>query len=410
MIKLALLSGIIALAVTSLATPLVRLFARKYGAMDWPNKRKVHEHPIPRWGGLAIAFGFFVGIAALFSFPQFRALLRFGYEMPTGPFAGANIKMVDQLVGLLVGAGIVLLLGAADDRNPQPAVTKLFVQILAASVVAFLGVFIWGLAFPGGRYVAFSKFVSLGMTIAWIIGFMNAVNLVDGLDGLATGIAAIAAASFLAVSFLQGEPTAVLAPPSLAQQHMEQAQAKTKAQTGKSVKTPPSSRHKRSSYQLRTEQRAKERAEKEQRTKAFAQKEYITKQQKLAMILAGALAGACAGFLFHNFHPAKIFMGDSGSYFIGFVLGAISIIGTLKTAAVMAVVVPVIVVALPVLDVGFAIVRRISRRRPVMEADREHMHHRLLAHGWSQREIVLLMFTITLVLSNLAIIAAAWRK
>jgi UDP-GlcNAc:undecaprenyl-phosphate/decaprenyl-phosphate GlcNAc-1-phosphate transferase len=125
--------------------------------------------------------------------------------------------------------------------------------------------------------------------------------------------------------------------------------------------------------------------------------------------LCAALTGACMGFLYYNFHPAKIFMGDSGSQFLGFMLGAISVIGTLKTTAVVALFIPIIVVALPVLDVAFSILRRFRKKRPIMEADKEHFHHRLLSIGWTHREIVLLVYIITLILSISAILLTVFK-
>jgi UDP-GlcNAc:undecaprenyl-phosphate GlcNAc-1-phosphate transferase len=174
---------------------------------------------------------------------------------------------------------------------------------------------------------------------------MNAINLADGLDGLAAGLAAIAAVTFLFVALLQGETRIVL----------------------------------------------------------------YAKQLKLAAVLAAAVGGACLGFLIFNFHPARIFMGDGGTLFLGFMLGSISVVGTLKTSAVLAFLIPVIVVALPVTDTAFAIVRRYRRGNGVMAADRGHFHHRLLDLGWTQREVVLLVYVLTLILSMAALLLTFFR-
>jgi UDP-GlcNAc:undecaprenyl-phosphate/decaprenyl-phosphate GlcNAc-1-phosphate transferase len=197
----------------------------------------------------------------------------------------------------------------------------------------------------GWGYVEFPILVSQIFTLLWLLGFMNAVNLVDGLDGLAAGIAAIASGTFLIVCVLQGDTQVLL----------------------------------------------------------------FAKQLKLAAVLSAAVFGAAVGFLLYNFFPARVFMGDGGALFLGFMLGAISIIGTLKTSAVLAFLIPVIVVALPVLDVAFAMVRRFRRGQGLMEPDRGHFHHRLLSLGWTQREIVLLVYVISLLLSITAILLTVFK-
>ncbi|MEK7765452.1 MAG: MraY family glycosyltransferase, partial [bacterium] len=224
-----------------------------------------------------------------------------------------------------------------------PAVVKLPWQIIAAYVAMDYGVRISGLAVPMGEgYLGLPLLAGQALTIVWLLGFMNTVNLADGLDGLAAGIVAIAAGTFFVVAVLQGQTQVVL----------------------------------------------------------------FAKQLKLAAVLSAALCGAALGFLYHNFHPAKQFMGDSGSLLLGFMLGAITVIGTLKTTAVFALIIPVIVVAVPVLDVAFAIVRRARRHRPIMGADGEHLHHRLLRLGWTQREVVLLVYNLSLLLGVAAILLA----
>jgi len=255
------------------------------------------------------------------------------------------LSLKAQFVGILVGALVVLALGMWDDRKSLPALPKLLVQIIAAYVAMVYGVRIAGLALPGLGFVDFPIFLSQIITLLWLLGFMNAVNLIDGLDGLAAGLAAIAAGTFLVVCVLQGETKIVL----------------------------------------------------------------FSKQLKLAAILSAAVLGASLGFLLYNFHPARVFMGDGGALFLGFMLGAISIIGTLKTSAVLAVIIPVLVVALPVLDVAFAMFRRFRSGQGMMQADRLHFHHRLLAFGWTQKEIVLLMYVVTLVLSILTILLTLFK-
>jgi UDP-GlcNAc:undecaprenyl-phosphate GlcNAc-1-phosphate transferase len=238
-------------------------------------------------------------------------------------------------VGILVGGSIVFLIGMMDDKKPLPAITKLLMQIIAAYAAMMYGVRIAGMTLPGAGYVTFPIWLSQAVTLFWMLGFMNTINLVDGLDGLAAGVAVIAAGTFLMVCVLQGETKVLL----------------------------------------------------------------FAKQLKLASVLSAALCGAALGFLFFNFHPARIFMGDGGALFLGFMLGAASVIGTLKLTAVMAFVIPVLVIGLPVLDVAFAMLRRARNGRGLFSPDKGHFHHRLLSLGWTQREVVFLAYIITLLLS-----------
>jgi UDP-GlcNAc:undecaprenyl-phosphate GlcNAc-1-phosphate transferase len=175
---------------------------------------------------------------------------------------------------------------------------------------------------------------------------MNSINLADGLDGLAAGLAAIASATFLAVAIIQGGTDTL----------------------------------------------------------------FIAKQLKLAAVLSAALCGACLGFLPFNFSPARVFMGDGGALGIGFLLGTITVIGTLKTTAVLSIMIPVIVVALPVIDVSLAMLRRYRKKAGIMEPDREHLHHKLMSRGWSAREVVLLVYVLTLILSVSAIFLAIVKE
>jgi UDP-GlcNAc:undecaprenyl-phosphate GlcNAc-1-phosphate transferase len=233
-----------------------------------------------------------------------------------------------------------------DDKRGVPAIPKLLTQIIASLVALNYGVQIFRLRLPFFGYESFPILLSQVLTVFWIIGFMNSVNLADGLDGLAAGLAAIASATFLAVAIIQG-----------------------------STETT-----------------------------------FISKQLKLAGVLSAVLCGACLGFLPFNFSPAKVFMGDGGALGIGFLLGAITVIGTLKTTAVLSIMIPVIVVALPVIDVTLAMFRRYQKKRSITEPDKEHLHHRLLNLGWTAREVVLLVYVLTLILSVIAIFLAIVKE
>lgn len=334
---------IVACATSFTATPLSMWLAKRYGVMDRPDPRKVHSAPVPRWGGLAIYSGILVGLfGAYLGFPRFRTLLDFRHSIYSDGRLSEIVSLDKQFAGILVGLTIVVMLGMMDDRKPVPPVTKLFLQVIASLVALNYGVQISGLSLPFWNYFQFPIFLSQAVTVFWIIGFMNAINLADGLDGLAAGLAAIASATFLAVAVIQGNTDTL----------------------------------------------------------------FISKQLKLAAVLSAALSGSCLGFLPYNFNPAKVFMGDGGALGIGFLLGAITVIGTLKTTAVLSIVIPVIVVALPVLDVGLAMIRRYKKKSRIMEPDKEHLHHRLMAKGWTAREVVLLVYVLTLILSVSAIFLA----
>ncbi|OGS34395.1 MAG: hypothetical protein A2474_03610 [Elusimicrobia bacterium RIFOXYC2_FULL_34_12] len=332
---------IVSLVISFAFTPLAGLLAKKFKVMDNPDARKVHSKLMPRWGGIAIYLGFVVGVCSLFLFKRFGQLLAFRHKVIVNDNLIDILSLENQFIGIIVGGTILFILGLLDDKKSIPPVPKFLIQIIAALTVINYGVNITGLNLPFfSNYLNFPLLLSQIITIFWLIGFMNTINLIDGLDGLAAGVVAIAASTFLIVAILQSDTKVIL----------------------------------------------------------------FSKQLKLAAILCAALTGACIGFLFHNFYPAKIFMGDSGSQFIGFILGAITVIGTLKTTAVVSLFIPIIVVAFPVLDVAFSILRRFSSKKSIMEADKGHFHHRLLGKGWTQREIVFLIYIITFILSLFAIL------
>ncbi|MFN3967026.1 MAG: MraY family glycosyltransferase, partial [Endomicrobiia bacterium] len=301
------------------------------------------------WGGLAIFLSFFICITiAYYLFPKFHNVLSYRLEDTKSKFV-SSIYIQTQVIGILIGSVLVLALGMIDDKKPVRAVTKLLVQIIAAYCTMDFGVRILGLNFPFGIEINFKKnelliFLSQLITVFWLIGFMNTINLADGLDGLATGIVAIASGTFFIISIL-------LKPDKI----------------------------------------------------------WLAKQLQMSAALSITLCGACLGFLFFNFNPAKIFLGDCGSLLTGFLLASISITGTLKTPLVISLFIPIIIVALPVLDVLLSIFRRIRKGTGIMEPDKEHIHHRLLKLGWTHREVVLIMYVITLVLSLFAVSFTAWK-
>ncbi|MCR5833999.1 MAG: undecaprenyl/decaprenyl-phosphate alpha-N-acetylglucosaminyl 1-phosphate transferase [Selenomonadaceae bacterium] len=294
---------VVALIVALLITPAVIILANKTGAMDAPNARKVHKKPIPRIGGLAIYAGFIAAIIFVF--------LKFDFDS----------EMLHETIGLIISGSLIVGLGLLDDYKNLPAKLKLLGQIGAAVFLVFVfDVRIDFITDPFGDYIYLNK-LAIPLTLFWLVGLTNTVNLIDGLDGLAAGVAAIASFTILLIALEQN---------------------------------------------------------------------FI-----LVAVLTAALAGAAVGFLKYNFNPAEIFMGDTGSMFLGFMLAGISVTGAVKSVATIALVVPVFALALPILDTTFAIVRRLRGGVPIFKPDKGHLHHRLLSAGFTQRQAVLLMYVIS---------------
>ncbi len=302
-----ILSILVAVIISFALTPLVKKLAHKVGAIDIPkDDRRVHKDPMPRLGGLAMYIGFIVS-TMLFT------------------------DLSKSIIGMILGATIIVIMGVVDDIKPLPAKLKLGIQILAALVLVAFDIQIEYVTnfFKPDELIFFKPIISIPLTIFWVVGITNTVNLIDGLDGLAAGISAIAAITLAYVAHILGQGTFV--------------------------------------------------------------------------ILTLAVAGSCIGFLPYNFNPAKIFMGDTGSLFLGFILASISVEGALKGPATLAIVVPVLALGLPIFDTTFAILRRICNGRPIMEADKGHLHHRLLSLGLCQKRAVLVLYLISSMLGVSAI-------
>ncbi len=304
-----LLSFVIAFAVAYATTPFVKLLAYRVGALDKPDEeRHIHKKVTPLLGGLAIFYGFVVSVLCL-------------------------CQIDISIRGMILGSLIIIITGIFDDIRALHPVTKLIGQILAAVVIVLHGIIIERISMPDilapGGILELGIF-SVPITIVWIIAVTNAVNLIDGLDGLAAGISSIASTTLFIIAL-------------------------------------------------------------------------ITAEANVALITA-ALAGACFGFLPYNFNPAKIFMGDTGAMFLGFILSVVSIMGTFKAYAVASFVVPFIVLGLPLFDTGFAILRRIKNHKPIMGADRGHLHHRLLDMGFNQKQTVGILYLISTVLGLSAVV------
>lgn len=305
------LSAALSFAISLAMTPQVKRFAEEIGAMDVPkDERRVHNHPIPRMGGLAIFMGFLASIL-IFS------------EMDT------------KIMGMFIGATIIVGMGAVDDIVSLNAWVKLGVQIVAALVVIRCGVVFDAISNP--NVLSDTMTISVGwlaipLTLLWIVGCTNAVNLIDGLDGLAVGVSAISSLTMLVVSLFVSEPG-------------------------------------------------------------------------VAVVL-GALTGACLGFIPYNLNPAKMFMGDVGSQFLGFVLAVMSMIGLFKLHTLITFLVPLMALAVPLADTTFAFCRRIIHGQSPFHADKGHFHHRLLAMGLNQKQAVAVLYGISAVLGLLAVLIA----
>jgi len=298
-----------AFGICLLTTPFAKRMSMKLGAIDYPKKRGLHKEPIPRMGGLAIVLGFILTMAIL------------------APFM-VEIRTL-QFAGFIGGALIIVILGMIDDVYNLGAKLKFAIQILAALIVVSTGTTIDLVMWPIPTYL---DGMSIPFTIIWIIGVTNAVNIIDGVDGLAAGVSSICATTIMILCILTGSP--------------------------------------------------------------------------LAVALMATLAGSCLGFLPRNFNPAEIIMGDTGSTFLGYVLAVSSILGVFKSYALLAVLIAVLCLALPIIDTAFAMLRRAINGKPIMGADRGHLHHRLIDRGYNQKQTVLILYAISAASGLVAILIA----
>jgi len=283
----------IAFGIVVLLTPAVGGMARLLGAVDRPDARRLNRRPIPRLGGLAI----FLGIV-----------------VPSLAF----LDLSGETRGVLLGAAVATVVGAVDDFRGLSPPTKLVGQFAAAAIAPAFGVWIDHFTFPFLGVVDLPAWMGVPLSMLWIVAVMNMVNFLDGLDGLAAGVCAIAGVTYCVLALSLGKPDPA--------------------------------------------------------------------------ILSAIVAGACLGFLRHNFFPARIFMGDSGAMCLGFILAAVSIQGLFKTASTVVLLLPLLVLAVPILDTSFVVARRLKHNRPIYTADRSHLHHRFLNIGYSQRRAAVTMW------------------
>lgn len=316
---------LLAFITTFVVTPHTMRLAKKVGAIDIPNDRRVNKKPMPRLGGLAVISGFFVSTIYLLISTSIEGKINlFGEET-------YYVKFIGYVVGIII-LGITCYI---DDVKGIPSWIKLIAQIIAAIIVVASGIRIENISIPftEGKLVI-SGIASYVITICWILGITNAINLIDGLDGLSSGVTLISCLSLLMVFALNESPL-------------------------------------------------------------------------IAIILVTALAGALVGFLPFNFSPAKTFIGDTGSNFMGFSLAIISILGVAKTYTALVLIAPIIILGMPIFDTIFAIFRRMIKGKSlkaVFKPDKGHLHHKLMAKGYTQRQAVLIMYGITAILGMFAVI------
>lgn len=331
----------IAVIVTAVCTPLIVRLATHLGVMgNIEEDRHMHEVPTPRTGGIAVFFGFAV---ALF------AVLGFGLASPFALLPSAlhgthaqqieilndQFETVHKLVGLLFGGLLILGVGVWDDVMGMRPRSKFMAQIVVALASMLYGFVIPGVTNPFDHnpttnWIEFPVWIGVPITLFWYVALMNAINFLDGLDGLLSGVAAISSIFLFVIAVVHTNPVVAL--------------------------------------------------------------------------VVIALAGAALGFLPFNFNPARIFLGDAGSLFIGYVFATVSIIGASKTAIAVSLIVPVLVLALPIIDTAAVIVRRATAGKRITEADRGHFHHQLIFRfGLNVRQAVLLIYAVCFVLGALAL-------
>ena len=318
--------GVAAIA-TFIATPLARKTAERFGVISAPGIRDVHEIPTPHLGGPAMLFGLLAG--ALFAWL-------------IGDFSDV-FSTQSEILGVLVAAIVMCGVGVIDDVRPISAPAKIAGMVIAGSVLSLVGVSLVVLRIPFVDVVLLSPDLAALATVLWVVLLANAINLIDGLDGLATGIVAIAATTFVI-------------------------------------------------YAIRLAN------------------EGVLFEENPASLIAVLIAGVCIGFLPHNAHPAKIFMGDGGALMLGVLLAAATIsVGGRTDAAYSGqsffffapLLIPLVILGVPIIDVLFAIIRRIATPGlPVTTADKDHLHHRLLRLGHGHRRVVFILWAWTALLSG----------
>lgn len=310
---------IISALVTFLVTPFVRRLASRYGAVDAPSERKVHRGIIPRLGGIGVFLGILIPIPLIFQLDNIIAS-----DLTSNKYL---------LISLIIGATIILALGIYDDFKDAKPIFKLAIQTIVALILFFGGFRIETLNISGGNEMALPFALQLILSVLWMVGITNAINLLDGIDGLVSGVTAFISLA-LAIINVYGE------------------------------------------------------------------------QGQFISVISLALAGACIGFLPYNFSPARIFLGDSGSLLIGAILSCIGIKALFHTSSDNAgiLIIPMILFGLPLFDTTSVMITRARKGKSIFQADKNHVHHRLLRWGLTQKQASYLLYLVTATLSFIAVI------
>lgn len=302
MLKIALLA-LSTLLFSLLVTPIVIKFSKLLNVTDKPNNRKVHKAPIPTLGGVAIFISFLLGLMILQPDSNYHAVI-------------------------LIGAVLIVMLGVFDDIKSLSPKIKFLVQVGIAFLVVFKGgLQVEYINFPFGGQIEFGVMSSV-ITVFWIVGITNAINLIDGLDGLAAGVSAIALFTMAGMAIIMGDV-------------------------------------------------------------------YVT-------TMALLLFFSTIGFLKYNFFPAKIFMGDTGALFLGYMISVLALLG-FKNVTFISFVIPIFILAVPISDTLIAIIRRYVNNQPLASPDSSHLHHKLLKMGFSHKHTVLVIYTLSIMFSLAAI-------
>ena len=317
---------LLAFVTAFVVTPYTIRLSKKLGAIDKPEKRRINLSPMPRLGGIAVIIGFLLSCTYLLVIMTLeKSFFPFGEE-----------QYFHKLIGILLGILVLAAFCFVDDVRGLPAIVKLIGQTIAAVLVVSFGTQIDNINIPFLEQtlnINNSIFIYI-LSVGWIVGITNAINLIDGLDGLSSGISLISCFSLIIVFTMNQSPV-------------------------------------------------------------------------ISIILITALAGAIVGFLPYNVHPAKTFIGDIGAQFLGFSLAVISILGTAKTYTLLVLISPLIILAIPIADTLFAIVRRVIKGRSIkaiFAPDTGHLHHKLMKKGYSQKQSVLILYVISACFGMFAII------
>ena len=316
---------VLAFITAYVVTPYTIRFSKKIGALDVPvEKRKIHNKAIPRLGGLAIIAGFMVSTIYLIIAMSLENTITLNNYDAYGY----------KLIGFFLGALVLSIFCFIDDWKGIPPYVKLIGQLIAGIIVVLFGLRMDQIVISHLNTTIDKQIILQVITVCWIVGITNAINLIDGLDGLSAGIGIISCFSLLMIFSLNGSPL-------------------------------------------------------------------------ISILLITALAGALTGFLPFNFNPAKTFLGDTGSNFLGYSLSIIAILGTAKTYTLLVLIAPLFVFAIPLLDTFMAIVRRVIKTKSikgVFKADSEHLHHKIMKKGYTQKQAVFILYGITALLGMFAIL------